>query len=188
MSAKKSDEAKPAAQPAADAAKSGKLGKIAIAGFICLVVGVETAVFFLLVPSGDEVAAIAEARLIHQAEVSHLLEEHKDESGDRVVEFDLGSYGVNFIPTGSDLPHRVEFRLFGTLQAKHLDKLKGLFAEREGRLRHRLILEVRNSSIDELNENQLGLIQRRILATSTELLGEAILLSVGFQDYQVTEE
>jgi len=42
--------------------------------------------------------------------------------------------------------------------------------------------------MQELEENQLGLIQRRVLATSTELLGEAILLSVGFADYQVLED
>ena len=66
--------------------------------------------------------------------------------------------------------------------------MKKLFEERQKRFRHRLLLDIRNATLDELNENQLGLIQRRILATSTELLGESILLSVGFQDYQVLEE
>ncbi len=50
------------------------------------------------------------------------------------------------------------------------------------------MLEIRNSSINELQENQLGLLQRRILATSTEVFEEAILLSVGFHDYQVIED
>jgi hypothetical protein len=66
--------------------------------------------------------------------------------------------------------------------------MKAIFEERQGRFRHRLNLEIRNATIEELQENQLGLIQRRILATSNELLGEAILLSVGFQDYQVLDE
>ncbi len=44
------------------------------------------------------------------------------------------------------------------------------------RFRHRLMLEVRNATMDELNENQLGLIQRRILATSIEIWEEPILL------------
>ena len=184
--------AAPAAQAAANPgdkpAKSGKLGKLAIGGFLAAVVVAETMVFFLMVPSGDEVAALAEARLIQQADIDHMMQHHHEDDEQRVVEFDLGSYGVSFIPAGSDRQHRVEFKLFGTLQAKDLDKMKQLFAGREGRFRHQLILEVRNSSIDELLENQLGLIQRRILATSTELLGEAILLSVGFQDYQVIED
>ena len=178
-----------AAAPSGDKpAKSGKLSKLAIGGFLAAVVVAETLVFFLMVPSGDEVAALAEARLIQQADIDHMMQHHHEDDEQRVVEFDLGSYGVSFIPAGSDRQHRVEFKLFGTLQAKDLDKMKQLFASREGRFRHQLILEIRNSSIDELLENQLGLIQRRILATSTELLGEAILLSVGFQDYQVIED
>jgi hypothetical protein len=51
-----------------------------------------------------------------------------------------------------------------------------------------MLLEIRNASLPELEENQLGLIRRRLLATSTELFGEAILLSVGFHDYQVIED
>ncbi len=193
MSAKKTEEAKPIpataeAHSVAPPPPKSMMGKIALGGFVCLVILVETAFFFFIVPSGEEVAALAESRLIHNAEVAHLLENHDESSGEHVVEFDLGTYGPSFTPSGSDRVHRVEFRLFGTLQAKDLDTMKKLFAEREGRFRHRLMLEIRNSSIDELNENQLGLIQRRILATSTELLGQAILLSVGFQDYQVIED
>ena len=51
-----------------------------------------------------------------------------------------------------------------------------------------MILEVRNATLSELSENELGLIQRRIFVTSNEILEEPILLSVGFQDYQLTEE
>ncbi len=51
-----------------------------------------------------------------------------------------------------------------------------------------MILEVRNATLSELTENELGLIQRRIFVTSNEILEEPILLGVGFQDYQVTEE
>jgi hypothetical protein len=51
-----------------------------------------------------------------------------------------------------------------------------------------MILEVRNATMDELTENQLGLIQRRILATSNEILEEPILLGIGFNNYQLIEE
>ncbi len=194
MSAKK-DEKKPEdaahAAPAggeAAPAKNSKMGLILVGGFITAVIAIETIVFFLMVPSGEEVAALAETRLIHQAEVQHLLNSHEDDNGERVVEFELGAFPVSFVPPGSDRQYRVEFRLFGTLQSKDVEKLKKLFTEREGRFRHRLMLEIRNSSIDELQENQLGLLQRRILATSTEVFEEAILLSVGFHDYQVMED
>lgn len=191
MSAKKPENKPEAAHGDAGGeapAKSSKMGIVLVAAFIALVVVVETVVFFVMVPSGEEVAALAESRLIHKAEFDHLVNSHEENNSERVVEFELGAYAVSFIPNGSDRQQRVEFNLFGTLQAKDMDKMKKLFEEREGRFRHRLLLEIRNSTMSELQENQLGLIQRRILATSTELLGEAILLSVGFRDYQVIED
>jgi hypothetical protein len=166
------------------------LPKIIIAGFIGLVVISETMIFFFMVPSGDEVAALAESRLIKKIENS--MEKDGEElakvDDEKIVEFPLGEYGVSFVPPGTDRPHRVEFRLFGTIKTKDQKHLEELFNERQGRFRHRMILEVRNATMDELTENQLGLIQRRILATSNELLEEPILLGVGFHDYQVNEE
>lgn len=163
-------------------------GKLLIGAFVSAVIVAETCVFFFLVPSGEEVAALAESRLIEAAEAKGLSKHDDHEEEHKIVEFDLESFGVAFVPNGSDRNHRVEFRLFGTLHAKDEDRMKALYEERKKRFRHRLLLEIRNASLDELNENQLGLIQRRILATSTELFGESILLSVGFQDYQVLEE
>lgn len=178
---------KTAEKSAAAPASSGKLKIIGIAVFVLIVVGLETVFFFTLVPSGDEVAALLETRLIEAAEVKHLLEENQHDDDQRVVEYELGDYAIPFIPTGSDRQHLVEFRLYGTLQAKDLPRLKDLYAQRRLRFRDSLIIEIRNATTDELNENQLGLIRRRILAKSTELLGEAILLNVGFHDYQVIE-
>ncbi|MDZ4851642.1 MAG: dihydrolipoamide acetyltransferase [Pirellulaceae bacterium] len=179
--------AKKAEEGAAPEKKKGG-GKLLIGAFVSAVIIAETGVFFFLVPSGEEVAALAESRLIEAAEAKGLTKSDSHEEEHKVIEFDLGSYPLVFVPSGSDRNHRVEFRLFGTLLAKDEARMKELFEEKKFRFRHRLLLEIRNSSLDELNENQLGLIQRRILATSTELLGEAILLSVGFQDYQVLEE
>jgi hypothetical protein len=184
MAAEKTNESNPSS------GKSSTLPTMIISGFVGLVVIAETMIFFFMVPSGDEVAALAESRLIKKIEASMSAdgEELAKADEDKVVEFPLGEYGVSFIPPGTDRPHRVEFRLFGTIKRKDQKHLEALYAERQGRFRHRMILEVRNATMDELTENQLGLIQRRILATSNELLEEPILLGVGFHDYQVTEE
>lgn len=204
---------------------SNTKNRIIIAAFVCGVIIVETLVFFFLVPSGEEVAALAEHRLIEKAGASshgsisgksgaasghdgahgassHGTDNHgsnshgagshgdgtekKDEN--RTIEQDLGTFNISFIPAGSDLPYRVEFKLYGELIAKDLPHLEELLSEKVGRFRNRLILEIRNASLQELQENQLGLIRRRILATSTELLGEPILINVGFHDYQVIED
>jgi hypothetical protein len=170
------------------AGKGGLVGKLMVGAFVSAIVVTETFVFFFLVPSGEEVAALAEARLIAAAQEIDASQHESGENEDRIVEFDLGTYSVSFIPPDADHNYRVEFRLFGTLHAKDEERLTTLFNERQGRFRHRMLLEIRNTTIKELDENQLGLIQRRVLATSTELLGEAVLLSVGFQEYQVLED
>jgi len=169
----------------------GLKGKLLLGAFVSFIFVAETFVFFFMVPSGEEVAALAESRLIAIAQEmdSKKSEEHEADHGEEIVEFEFGTpFSVAFVPPGADHSYRVEFKLFGTLHAKDLDHLKELFESRQNRFRHRMNLEIRNASMQELQENQLGLIQRRVLATSTELLGESILLSVGFADYQVLED
>lgn len=163
-------------------------GKLLIGAFVCAVIVCETAVFFFLVPTGEEVAALAESRLIEAAEAKGLAKKDVDEDEHKTVEFNLGDYGGPFTPQGSDRNHRVEMQLYAIVYKKDENRLKELFYEREARFHHRLNLEIRSATLDELEENQLGLLQRRILATSNELLGEAILLSVVFRNYQVMEE
>lgn len=178
-----------AAANSSDAPKSSLLPKIAVSSFIAAVIVVETVLFFLFVPSGDDVAALAEANLIKKVQAD--MEEAGEatvEDENKAVEFNLGDHSANFTPPGADRSYRVEFRLFGTVKAKDVPRLETLYNERAGRFRHRMMLEIRNATMDELNENQLGLIQRRILATSNEILEEPLLLGVGFQDYQVIEE
>ena len=169
----------------------GLKSKLLVGVFVSGVVIAETVVFFLMVPSGEEVAALAESRLIAVAQEIDAKKSHEDahDDSDTIVEFEFGEpFNVSFIPPGVDQSYRVQFKLFGTLKKSDLEHLQALYAERALRFRHRMNLEIRNASLQELQENQLGLIQRRVLATSTELLGEAILLSVGFSDYQVLED
>jgi len=183
------------AEPASTApptAKSSMLPKLFVSGLVASVVIAETFIFFFMVPSADDVAALAEARLIEKVEKSMKKdgEEKKVDDPNAIKEFPLGTYGVVFTPPGSDRNYSLEFRLFGTVKAKDQKELERLFTERQGRFNHRMILEVRNATMDELTENQLGLLQRRILATSNDILGadSPILLGVGFNDYQLREE
>jgi hypothetical protein len=177
-----------AAAPMETAAPSAA-PKMLIIAFVAIIIVAETAIFFMFVPSADDVAALAEAKLIQKVEANMEHDgEHTLQDEDKAVEFSFGEYGVIFTPPGSDRNYRVEFRLFGTVRKKDETRLRELYAEREKRFRHRMILEVRNATKDELAENQLGLIQRRILATSNEILEEPLLLGVGFEDYQVIEE
>lgn len=179
------------AATAAPAAASGMKSKLLVGAFVSFVVIAETVVFFFMVPSGEEVAALAESRLIAVAQEidAKKQQDHTHEDEEAIVEFTFDPpFSIPFKPVGSDQMYRVEFILYGTLHAKNLERLQALYTERLNRFQERMNLEIRNASLQELEENQLGLIRRRVLATSTEQLGEAILLSVGFSKYQVMED
>ena len=62
------DEKKPTEEK--EQTKPSLLPKIMVSGFVGVVVIVETFIFFFMVPSADDVAALAEARLISKVEAS----------------------------------------------------------------------------------------------------------------------
>lgn len=165
------------------------LPKLAMGGFITLVILFESFIYFFMVPSAEDVAALAETRLIEKIEARLKASETPVvEDTESIEEFKLGLFGLSFTPSGSDRNFRVEFDLRGTVKKGDIGALEKLFAEREGRFRHRMTLELRNTTLDELKETQLGLIQRRILATSNEVFETPILLGVVFYNYDLIEE
>lgn len=186
-------------QPAAEAApKPSMLPKIMIAGFVSLVVVVETCIFFFMVPSADDVAKLAEARLINKVEENMRGDgEEPVEDEMEQMEFQLGNFGFSFQPPGADRNFSVEFNLVGLVYKKDMEKMEELFEKRQARFQHEVMLNVRNATTEELMENQLGLIQRRIHATSNEVFVDEsdenaapILLGVVFSNpgFQVFEE
>ena len=183
--------AEPAKKDDATEAEPGKKrggGKMIIVGFISLIMVVETALFFFLVPSAEEVAALAEARLIQNVQRSEeeAMQTETDES--KVIEFQLGRFGETFSPIDSEQKYRVEFELFGLIKQKDEVLMEAEFEEKSGRIRHAIRMKVRNSELGELEENQLALLQRRILATCKHLLDNDVLISVGFNQYQLFPE
>jgi hypothetical protein len=186
-------DVKAAAHSAADGTEpkkgSGLAGKLLVAAFVSGVIITETFVFFFLVPSGEQIAALAEQRLIAQAQEIDSKEKVLKHVEEEIVEFHLPVISVHFRPVGTDTYYRVEFVLYAEVLAKNLDQLIELFAAMEGRVKNRLMLEIRQTSLQELEENQLGLLQRRLLATVTQMLGkDDLLLNVGFAEYQVLED
>jgi hypothetical protein len=71
---------------------------------------------------------------------------------------------------------------------KNQELMESEFATKEGRLRHAIRMKIRNSELAELNENNLGLLERRILTTCNHLLEDDLLLTVGFKSYQLIEQ
>lgn len=159
-----------------------------VIAFVGMIVVIETAMFFFLVPSAEQVSALAEAQLI--SSVQEGAEEAEKEASDenKVEEFELGTFGETFSPIDTDRSFRVELRLYGLIRAKNRPAMDTEFESKNGRLRHEIRRKIRNSELSELQDNQLGLLERRILTTCNHLLDEDMLLGVGFHDYQLIED
>lgn len=166
----------------------GKSGKSLLIGFISVIVVVETALFFFLVPSAEEVAALAEARLVSSLQENEE-EAERTENDDNVhKEFDLGTFGETFRPNGCENNYRIEMRLYAVVRAKDFQLLEKEFKEKSGRIRHEIRKGIRNTTLEELEENQLGLLQRKIFGICNHLVANGILVQIGFSEYQLFQE
>lgn len=161
--------------------------KLVIA-FVGVVILMETAMFFFLVPSAEEISAVAEAKLIQSVQQGEERAEIQESDENEVKEFNLGMFGETFSPTDTERSFRVELDLYGLVRQKDYEKMKSEYEEKEGRLRHEIRLKIRNSELAELKENQLGLLERRILTTCNHLLDDDLLVGIGFRSYQLSEE
>ena len=167
---------------------AGGKAKVIVIGFVSLVVLFETAMFFFLVPSAEEISALAEARLVQSVQQNKEDSDQKSIDEDKIEEFSLGMFGETFSPIDTEREFRVELKLYALVRNRDAAALKTEFEAKEGRIRHAIRMKVRNSELGELQENQLGLLQRRILTTCNHLIEGDLLLGVGFNEYQLIEE
>ncbi len=182
------DEPKVPEETPVVAAESSAGGRKLIFAFVAAVVLMESAMFFFLVPSAEEVSALAEAKLIKSVQEDEEAAELQASDEDKVEEFDLGMYGETFSPIDTELTFRVEIDLYGLVHKKNVKKMKAEFDAKEGRLRNEINRTIRSSELDELQDNLLGLLERRILTKCNHLLEEDLLLAIGFSSYQLNEE
>ena len=178
----------PAEEETEVAEKSGGSGRGLVIAFVAVVVLMETAMFFFFVPSAEEVSALAEAKLIKSVQDGEEAAAEMESDENEVVEVQLGKFGETFSPIDTEANYAVELKLFGLVRKKNKENLEKEFAEKQGRLRHAIRLKIRNSELSELQDNQLGLLERRILTKCNHLLDEDWLLGVGFNDYQLREQ
>ncbi len=132
--------------------------------------------------------ALAEAKLIESVQQSEVEAEQEKSDENTVIEFQLGMYGEIFSPHDTERTYRVELDLYGLIQKKNQPKMKEEFISKEGRLRNVIRMKIRNSSMEELGENNLGLLERGILTKCNHLLEDDLLLGVGFKSYQLIEQ
>ncbi|GIW95086.1 MAG: hypothetical protein KatS3mg110_3127 [Pirellulaceae bacterium] len=165
---------------------SSLFGKLLIAAFMLAVIGSECLVAYLLIPSADEVARRAEARMtekLHkQLGPNDPIEENK------TIEVDLGNYSITYHDPNTNRSLRIDFQLFGVVAEVERAELEKRLDRVRHRFRDQVIFEIRNADVNDLSDPSLGLIKRRILEKSNHLLGRAILQGVVFSDFSFVEQ
>ena len=167
---------------------SGLGGRGMIIAFVSVVVLMETAMFFFFIPSADEVSALAEERLVASIQKGENDAEKKIKDENQIKECTIGKFGETFSPQDTELTYRVEIEVYGLVKEKHADDFQTEFEEKEGRLRTAIRQKIRNSDLEELSKNNLGLLERRILTECNHLLNDDLLMGVGFTSYQLIEQ
>ena len=163
----------------------GGVGRTLVLAFVGATVVLETAMFFFMVPSADEVSALAEQRLIESIQEGEAEAEELATEENTVEEFNLGMFGETFSPHDTERNYRVELELFGLIRRRDEEPMKNEMTSKEGRIRNAIRLKIRNSSLEELEENNHGLLERQILTQCNHLLDEDRLLGIGFKSYQL---
>ena len=157
-----------------------------VCGFVGTVILAECLAAYCLIPSSAEVEAQVKARaeVTHKEAAGH---GEEAESHGATVEVELGKYNITIHRPASDVTLRVNFLLIGTIDEHDHEAFETLLTKNQHRLRDKIIFEIRNCDLTDLSDPGLGLIKRRILAKSNELLGKPILHSVVFSEFSYNQ-
>ncbi len=180
-------ESTPHPEAAPAPAKSGTMfGKIMVGGFVVTVILTECLLAYLLIPSADKVARMAEARMTEKIQKTVDADSHGDHKP--MLEHDLGQYTITYHQAESNTALRIDFKLYAVVLETELEDLKKRFEHTQHRFRDQVIFEIRNSDINDLSDPGLGLIKRRILEKSNRLLGKSVLQGIVFSDFSFVEQ
>ncbi len=171
--------------------RSGGLGKVKAAVFVAVVIGLECAAAYFLVPSSSETAEIAGATLGIDPETGKVVaqqEQPEDEETANQVEVPLGDFSVTAFQPVSNSTLRIDFQLYGTIALEDEAEFFRLLEENRHRFREQVIVTIRTADITDFTEAQLGLIRRRVLEKSNRVLGKPLLRGVIFSDFSFIEQ
>jgi flagellar basal body-associated protein FliL len=183
----KNETAAPAAAP-----KSGPgiMGKIVGALIIGVIVLVQAGLVYFLLPNPDVIANRV------RDEVKKDLDQNKDATPDVAVkteegdqsEVELGTFALAIHQPSSNTTLNLTCRVMGTIDKAEQPEYDKLLENNKNRLRERIIIEFRSAELDELTDPGLGLLKRRILEKSNQLLGKPLLKSIMFPEYNYYQQ
>lgn len=172
------------------AAKPSMLAKLKIPLIILGVVIVEFIAIYMFFPSSPpppepdkEAAKVLEAVATTEPE-----EEEETKSGKADKEVDMGEFSVSAHQAAANITYRIDFHLHGTILSDKDEEYTKLMETKGKRVREQVILTIRSAEVADLTDAGLGLIKRRILATTNKTLGKPLIQSVIFTDFRFNEQ
>lgn len=167
--------------------RSGLIKKILAGAFIAFVVIIECSLAYFYVPSVASATMAAEESVILEPEVpDEELEEIEED--DEFTEVDLGQFSVQSFQPGANTTQVIDFHIYGTIRFDDESDWIALFGMNEQRFRDQVIVTMRSSSPSDLSDPGLGLIKRKILKKTNEMLGKPLLQGIVFPDFSYLEQ
>jgi flagellar FliL protein len=166
------------------------MGKIVAAIVIGIIVAGEAGLVYFFLPNADAIASRVreevkqelndgDEKLEDVAQASEFTEQ---------AEVELGSFTLAIHQPSTNSTLNVTCRVMGTIEKLDQVDFDKLLANNANRLRERIIIEFRSAELDELTDAGLGLLKRRILEKSNQLLGKPILKSIMFPEYNYYQQ
>jgi flagellar FliL protein len=168
-------------------AKKGALGKVLkVLGIVLAVTLVECTAMYFYFPSAN--ANPAPAQPATPAESVVIDEEDGKSAASDQAEVKLGEFRVTAYQPLSNTTIRIDFQLYGTIAVTDQEQFKVLMEAKGHRFREQVLVTVRSTDLTDLADAGLGLLKRRILATTNKTLGKPLLHSVVFSDFSFVEQ
>lgn len=164
--------------------------KLQILGGILVLVLLECAVAYLIIPSPQDVIRAAEQQT-QSAETGSTANSQEPQplaANEETVEVDLKEFGITAYRPLSESTMRIDFHLYATIRASDLTEFEALMEKNLNRFREQVIVTVRSSDESELTDPSLGLLKRKILEKTNGILGKPMVHSIVFSEFSFVEQ
>lgn len=165
--------------------------KMQILGGILVLVLLECVVAYLIIPSPQDVIRAAEmqAQETEATQSPGVDEPQPLAANEETMEIDLGDpFGITAYRPLSESTMRIDFHLYATIRASDQADFESLMEKNKNRFREQVIVTVRSSDEGELTDPSLGLLKRKILEKTNNILGKPMVHSIVFSEFSFVEQ
>ena len=179
------------ASPAGGNAKGANImGKIIAAVIVAVIVSLEAVAVYFLLPNPDVIAAKVRDEVKQELNDASETEEDVAQVDEKIEygEVELGTFSLVIHQPSANTTLNLTCLVMGTVDKTDEAEFTKLLANNSNRLRERIIIEFRSAEISELTDAGLGLLKRRILEKSNQLLGKPLLKTIMFPEYNYYQQ